>query len=74
MENVREYDCEHEHSMQKKAYTNQCPVMDEAPYEDINEHLISVSVSSKNRTPQRLTDDDGQLYLYLYLYLYLIAS
>ena len=42
LENVREYDCEHEHSMQKKAYTNQCPVMDEAPYEDINEHLISV--------------------------------
>ena len=60
LESIRSYDCEHEDSMQKKAYTNQCPVMDEAPYEDINEHLITVSVSSKNsRTPQHLTADDG---------------
>ena len=63
LSNIRSYKCEHEDSMQKKAYTNQCPVMEEAPYEDIDEHLIKVSMSTKNRSPQRLTADYGKSYL-----------
>ena len=58
--NVRSFECEHEDSMQKKAYTNQCPVMEEAPYDNIDEHLNNITMSCKNRTPQRLTSDDGQ--------------
>ena len=60
LSSVRSYKCEHEDSMQKKAYTNQCPVMEEAPYEDINEHLIKVTMSTKNRSPQRLTANYGK--------------
>ncbi len=58
-ENVRTYDCEHEHSMQKVAYTPECPVMDEAPYDCIEKDLIQVSKSSKNRrstTPKKEPD------------------